>query len=576
MKKILFPVLFILLTCSVYAQIYNQAYDITKQNSSKPSSMATDPDGSTVTVQTIGDQLFGIPNNAHLIKVDAQGQLLWSREYGSQGVDERANGICRTDDGGYIVVGVSYNEEWGNGTWMFRIDSNGNQVWSKWYGNLSNYISEGYMIARTSESDENYIVVGTSEYPRRICAFKIAHDGKLIWSHEYYDPNLVSSKNDFVNSMVEDPNRGGFIIAGTERDYYVDNEPTFRIFTFGIDLNGQIIEHFRRYEFECSNNETDVNITRKIDNSGFMLSFSAHTPDVQSGTYTLTAKLELGNNLKPVTTHLYANNNTLALVPNSIYVDPHGTYAISGTYNSISSNVPGFDADQNPFLLLVGQDGTPITFRRYNTNSLQECDFMAFDFTSLHENYILKTHFYENNSFQLGLIRTDLSGWTDCELESPINIYNCKASNTLQKYKKYAFATELDLPIDDWDLFPTEMDCSVINSDSDPDGYHINPNQNTGKEVTATNRDDHNLLVYPSKVDGTISEVMLEFQGTRAAEIAIMVYDVQGKLVYQAIQDVTAGRNTFTIPQVELALGLNTIVLTDQGQRVASARVLKL
>ena len=574
MKKAFFPLLFSLLAFSVHAQIFNNTYDVVKQTYSQQSSMVIDPDGSTVTLQTIREFNFSATYNAHIIKVDDQGSVLWSKEYGINGLDERANGICQTDDGGYIIVGVQEHTELGYGTWMFRIDNNGDLVWSKWYGNPENFISEGFLATRTFESNENYLVIGTSEYPRRISAFKIDQGGNLQWSYEYYDPNLVSSKYDYVNSLVEDPDKEGYIIAGTEHDYYTGFGSTLDLFTLGINLDGQITRKYRKYDLDYGDNENGVHITRKLDGDGFLMAFGTRAGGVQPGVVSFISTLDLDNNLDPVIANLYATNDTYESHANSIYSDPHGVYAMSGMHYSFNTGI------MSPFFLQIEQSGTPIVFRRYNDPKSQRCNFMAQDFTSLHENYVLKTDFQENSTFNVGLIRTEIDGTTDCELTEPVNHYTCEATRVIQPYGRSEFADYVDYDISQWDLNPPAVDCNGAPALQGGNNNNLSflQDQNSGNPIPsdAVDRNNHDLFAYPSNVDATISEVTLEFHGVKSTELAVLVYDVQGKLVYQTVQDVTAGKNVFTLPQAELALGMNTIVLTDQGQRVANARVIKL
>ncbi len=73
--------------------------------------------------------------DAWLLRIDPDGDTLWSRIYG--GVQEDVGyGVCRTPDGGFVVTGyVNGSGAWTAGDlWIFRTDANGDTLWSRIYG----------------------------------------------------------------------------------------------------------------------------------------------------------------------------------------------------------------------------------------------------------------------------------------------------------------------------------------------------------------------------------------------------------------------------------------------------------
>ena len=93
------------------------------------------------------------------ICVHAFGVSIWSRNYGGAGTDI-ANSIQQTSDSGYVVAGRSDSFTHGDYDFMiYKLDSNGNKIWSKFYGGADLDVAES--IQQTS--DDGYVVAGYSK-----------------------------------------------------------------------------------------------------------------------------------------------------------------------------------------------------------------------------------------------------------------------------------------------------------------------------------------------------------------------------------------------------------------------------
>jgi hypothetical protein len=76
--------------------------------------------------------------DAWLVRTDAQGEVIWEKSYGGGGDDE-AMAVHLLPDGGYAVVGYTESSSLGGDvglaqTYMLRVDAAGNKVWEKTYG----------------------------------------------------------------------------------------------------------------------------------------------------------------------------------------------------------------------------------------------------------------------------------------------------------------------------------------------------------------------------------------------------------------------------------------------------------
>ena len=90
-----------------------------------------------------------------LIKTDENGDSLWSNIYGGSDLDH-CTSIQQTQDGGYIIGGLtsSYASGQGNDVWMIKTDANGDSIWSNTYGGLNNESSA--IVQQTQDGAVSY------------------------------------------------------------------------------------------------------------------------------------------------------------------------------------------------------------------------------------------------------------------------------------------------------------------------------------------------------------------------------------------------------------------------------------
>ncbi len=117
--------------------------------------------------------------------LNAKAQTTFQKAYGGTGTDI-GNSIEITTDGGYIIGG--YSTSFGNGSedaLLIKIDANGNQVWSKTYGGTSS--DRCYNVKQTA--DNGYIFTGYTESSgqgsRDVSLVKTDNSGNILWSKTY-------------------------------------------------------------------------------------------------------------------------------------------------------------------------------------------------------------------------------------------------------------------------------------------------------------------------------------------------------------------------------------------------------
>jgi hypothetical protein len=132
--------------------------------------IARSTDGNYVIVGDVRSTDGDISNaygNADLwvIKIDANGTLLWENSFGGSGFDT-ARGVEASLDGGILVSGATrssdnnISQNFGqNDFWIIKLSASGNLIWEKSFGGSG--IDFSYDILQTS--DNKIIAVGSSD-----------------------------------------------------------------------------------------------------------------------------------------------------------------------------------------------------------------------------------------------------------------------------------------------------------------------------------------------------------------------------------------------------------------------------
>jgi hypothetical protein len=150
---------------------------------------------------------FGNGYQVYLVKTNATGDTLWTRNYGGTDTD-RGNSVQQTRDGGYIVAGYTWS--FGNYSQVYLVKTNasGDTLWTRNYGGIS---GNDYGTSVQQTSDGGYIVAGvTTSYgnDNQVYLVKTNASGDALWSRIYGGMDY-----DFGNS-VQQTSDGGYIVAG--------------------------------------------------------------------------------------------------------------------------------------------------------------------------------------------------------------------------------------------------------------------------------------------------------------------------------------------------------------------------
>jgi len=166
-----------------------------------------------------------------LIKTDVNGNIIWAKTYGGTN-SEWAYSVQQTSDGGYVVAGVTWS--FGAGLYdifLIKIDANGNVIWAKTYGGTG---YDGTSSVQQT-SDGGYIVTGeTNSFGagnRDIFLIKTDAFGNIQWAKTYGGTDW-----DFAHT-AQQTSDGGYIVVGYTTSFGAGNDDIFLIKT---DANGDI------------------------------------------------------------------------------------------------------------------------------------------------------------------------------------------------------------------------------------------------------------------------------------------------------------------------------------------------
>ncbi len=178
-------------------------------------------------------ELGSVTNDAYLIKINENGDEIWSNTYGTDGYDS-ASELIQMEDGSYFLVGNSIQEddESISKIYLVHIDNNGKRIKQKFI-------------------DENCIAIGNSMVKTKnermifLSALDVGEYGEGVMNLYCYDmefPEVWQRKlGETFNS------RGNMILATEENDFLVMNSNPFKLIK--VDING-IVKWERSYDLK--------------------------------------------------------------------------------------------------------------------------------------------------------------------------------------------------------------------------------------------------------------------------------------------------------------------------------------
>ena len=175
---------------------------------------------------------FGAGNgDVYVVKLDANGKLQWTKTIGGPG-DEIGFSLIQTSDGGYAIA--SYTTSFGAGggdVYVVKLDAKGNLQWTKTIGGPADEI--GFSLIQTS--DGGYAIAGlTGSFGAGgldVYVIKLNANGNLQWT------KTIGGKEDDKGYSLIQTSDGGYAIAGTTTSFGAGDED---VYVVKLDANGNL------------------------------------------------------------------------------------------------------------------------------------------------------------------------------------------------------------------------------------------------------------------------------------------------------------------------------------------------
>jgi hypothetical protein len=154
---------------------------------------------------------FSSSNDVWVLKLDSSGNVQWQKTYGGTS-SEYAESIQQTADGGYIVAGWAGSFSGSNDVWVLKLDANGNIVWQRAYGGINSY----YTSSIQQTSDGGYVAAGESAFDAGSSdawVLKLDGSGNVQWQKTYggYGSDHAYS--------IQQTSDGGYVAAGESESF---------------------------------------------------------------------------------------------------------------------------------------------------------------------------------------------------------------------------------------------------------------------------------------------------------------------------------------------------------------------
>jgi uncharacterized delta-60 repeat protein len=151
--------------------------------------------------------------DVYVVKLDAHGNLQWTTTIGGP-ASEEGNSLIQTSDGGYAIAGVT--QSFGAGgydVYVVKLDANGNLQWTKTIGGKKEDM--GSSIIQTS--DGGYAIAGVTQSfgagKWDVYVVKLDAKGNLQWTR------TIGGPGDEIGQSLIQTSDGGYAIAGSTTSF---------------------------------------------------------------------------------------------------------------------------------------------------------------------------------------------------------------------------------------------------------------------------------------------------------------------------------------------------------------------
>jgi len=170
-------------------------------------------------------------DDVYVVKLDAHGNLQWTKTIGGK-KEDRGTSLIQTSDGGYAIAG--YTSSFGAGEWdvyVVKLDANGNLQWTKTIGGPES--EAGYSLIQTS--DGGYAIAGPTSSlgagEKDVYVVKLDANGNLQWT------KTIGGPGHEAGASLMQISDGGYVIAGFTTSF---GAGLLDVYVVKLDANGNL------------------------------------------------------------------------------------------------------------------------------------------------------------------------------------------------------------------------------------------------------------------------------------------------------------------------------------------------
>jgi hypothetical protein len=159
----------------------------------------------------------------HIVKLDATGNVVWSRVYAASRQMTTIEDLKQTRDGGYVAVGTFLDDNSDIGGFVLKVDGVGNVQWQRLVGPSGRTHALLYAVQQTA--DGGYVAAGptytasAAPFDNSVLVVRLDSSGNLAWQRAYnsFDSSGAPTAGNVVNTIIQ-TSEGGYLVGGAWGD----------------------------------------------------------------------------------------------------------------------------------------------------------------------------------------------------------------------------------------------------------------------------------------------------------------------------------------------------------------------